>query len=84
MPEYDVFMHLDLLALMPKTGAQRRKIMDFIHSLRQSPFTPGDYTERDAAQLDREVKVMGDYAVTYWVDAPVRAVMIVDIRRADT
>ena len=84
MPRYDVFMHLDLLDLMPKAGVQRRKIMDFILSLHDHPYTSGDFTARDASQRDREVKVIGDYAITYWVDSPVKAVMIVDVRRADT
>lgn len=80
---YDVFLHADLLGQMPKTGEPRRRIMSFILSLHEAPFTAGDFTDRDATQRDREVKVIGDYAVTYWVDAAVRAVMIVDIRRAD-
>jgi hypothetical protein len=58
--------------------------MDFIYSLHEHPDTPGDFTDRDSSQRDREVKVIGDYAITYWVDSPVKAVMIVDIRRADT
>jgi len=84
MRRYDVFMHLDLLDRMPEAGVQRRKIMDFISSLHDHPHTRGDFTDRDASQRNREVKVIGDYAITYWVDSPVKAVMIVDVRRADT
>jgi hypothetical protein len=29
------------------------------------------------------VKVIGDYAITYWLDAPVHIVMVVDVRPAD-
>lgn len=83
MWEYDVFIHVDLLERVPKTGSQRRRIMQFIHGLRDAPRTPGDFTDKDASLRIREVKILGDYAVTYWVDDPVKAVMVVDIRPAD-
>lgn len=76
-------MHLGLLDAMPKTGIQRRRIMDFIYSLRDYPYTAGDFTDQDASLRTRQIKLVGDYAVTYWVDSPVNAVMVVDVRRAD-
>ena len=76
-------MHLGLLEQMPKSVAQRRRIMDFIYSLRDSPYTAGDFSDKDASLRMRQVKVIGDYAITYWVDSPVKAVMVVDVRRAD-
>jgi hypothetical protein len=76
-------MHLGLLNAMPKSGAQRRRIMDFIYSLRDSPHTAGDFSDKDASLRTRQVKIIGDYAITYWVDSPVKAVMVVDVRRAD-
>ena len=76
-------MHLGLLEQMPKSGVQRRRIMDFIYSLRDSPYTAGDFSDKDASLRMRQVKVIGDYAITYWVDSPVKAVMVVDVRRAD-
>jgi hypothetical protein len=72
-------MHLDLLERMPKAGVQRRRIMDFIRTLGDYPHTPGDFTDKDSSQRLREVKIVGDYAVPYWVDSPVKAVMIVDV-----
>jgi len=83
MPAYDVYMHIGLLDEVPKSGHERRRIMDFIRSLRENPDTPGDFADRDNSLRTREVKIIGDYAVTYWVDAPVKRVMIVDVRRAD-
>ena len=76
-------MHVDLLDSMPKTGIQRRQIMDFIRSLREHPHTPGDFTDKDASLRIREVKLIGDYAITFWVDTPVKAVMIADLSLAD-
>lgn len=83
MPEYEVYMHIGLLDTVPKTGVQRRRILDFIRWLREHPDTPGDFTDKDASQRVREIKIIGDFAITFWLDAPVRIVMIVDVSPAD-
>ncbi len=84
MYRHDVFMHVDLLDHVPRSGPHRRKIMDFIRSLHNHPHTPGDFTDQDSSLRDRQVKILGDYAIIYWLDAPIQAVMVVDIRRADS
>ena len=83
MRPYEVYMHLGLLDAVPKSGIQRRKIMDYICSLRERPDTLGDFTDKDASLRERQIKIVGDYAITFWLDAPGRIVMVVDVRRAD-
>jgi len=83
MDNYRVYLHLDLIEALPRRSAQKRKILNFMRWLEQNPFVPGDFTDRDASLRAREIKVIGDYAVTYWADHPAKAVMIVDIQRAD-
>ena len=83
MRPHEVYMHLGLLDSVPKSGEQRRRIMDFIRSLREHPDTRGDFTDKDASLRERQIKIVGDYAVTYWLDAPVKIVMVVDVRLAD-
>lgn len=83
MPGYAVYLHLDLLEVIPKRGSQRRQIMDFIRSLASNPSREGDYTDKDATLRIRQVKIVGDYAITFWMDHPAKAVMVVDIHRAD-
>jgi hypothetical protein len=83
MRPYEVYMHVGLLESVPRGGVQRRKIMEFIHSLREHPDTQGDFTDKDASLRERQIKIVGDYAVTFWLDAPVRAVMVVDVSPAD-
>ena len=83
MPRHEVYLHLGLLDVVPKSGPQRTKILNFIRSLRDQPDTLGDFTDKDASLRERQIKVIGDYAITFWLDAPVKIVMVVDIRPAD-
>ena len=83
MPNYEVYMHIGLLDAVPKTGAQRRRILDFIYSLRERPGTLGDFTDKDASLRERQIKIIGDYAITFWSDSPVKVVMVVDVSLAD-
>ena len=76
-------MHSGLLTSVPKSGIQRRKIMDFICSLREHPDTQGDFTDKDASLRERQIKIVGDYAITFWLDSPVHIIMVVDVRLAD-
>lgn len=78
-----VYLHTALLEQMPRHGGHRRRILDFIHRLANDPDLPGDFTDRDDSQRTRQIKIIGDHAITYWYDAPVKIVMVVDIRHAD-
>jgi hypothetical protein len=53
---YQVFLNIDLLEAVPKSGRQRREIMKFIYSLRERPRTKGDYTDKDASLQIRRSK----------------------------
>ncbi len=74
---------MDLLEAIPARGRQRELIMEFVRLLASEPQTPGDYCHRDESQREQQVKIVGDFAVTYWVDEPVKTVMIVGARHAD-
>lgn len=56
----------------------------FIESLAKDPNQVGDYTEKDKSDRQIEIKVIGQYAITYWADHPVREVKVTDIRLADS
>jgi mRNA-degrading endonuclease RelE of RelBE toxin-antitoxin system len=83
MGAYNVYLHLDLVEVVPARGEQRRLIMSFVRWLADNPNTVGDFTDRDESLRTRQIKIIGRYAVTYWVDDPVKAVMIVDVQVAD-
>jgi hypothetical protein len=57
--------------------------MDFIRSLREHPDTAGDFTGKDASLRERQLKIIGDYAITCWLDAPVKVIMVGDVCPAD-
>ncbi len=83
MEAYAVYIHLDLLEAVPGRGEQRRRIMRFIRSLAEQPHTVGDFTDQDESLRTRQIKIVGDYAITYWVDEPVKAIMVVGVGAAD-
>jgi len=82
MATYAVYIHFDLLAAVPTRGPQREAIMRFVRSLASQPQAPGDFIDHDQVLRPRQIKILGDYAITYWVDHAVQAVMVVDISRA--
>jgi mRNA-degrading endonuclease RelE of RelBE toxin-antitoxin system len=83
MARYAVYLHLELLEVVPKRGAQLQKILRFIQSLAENPFAEGDFRDKDETLRTRQIKIIGDYAITYWADHPAKIVMIVDLSLAD-
>jgi len=83
MARYAVYLHFELLEVVPKRGAQQKKILGFIQSLAENPFDKGDFTDKDETFRTRQIKIVGDYAITYWADHPAKIMMIVDISLAD-
>jgi hypothetical protein len=76
-------LHFELLEAIPKRAGQGLRILKFIRSLAEDPFMEGDFTEKDDSLRPLQIKIVGDYAITYWVDHPVKSVMIVNICVAD-
>jgi len=80
---YSVYVHGDLIEVLSKRSSPARKVMNFIRSLAEDPFQTGDFTDHDASLRPRQIKIIGDYAITYWADHAVKSVMVVDIGTAD-
>lgn len=81
MTHYEVYLHVDLFDMMPR-GTQRRKIMEFIRVLQTQPNILGDHMESDRSYRILKTKVVGKYAVTYWLDDPAKAVVITKVQPA--
>jgi mRNA-degrading endonuclease RelE of RelBE toxin-antitoxin system len=84
MARYAVYLHFELLEVVPKRGAQQQKILRFIQSLAENPFAEGDFTDKDETSRTRQIKIVGDYAITFWADHPAKTVMVMDIALADS
>jgi hypothetical protein len=80
---YDVFFHSDFLEIVPAKGIQRERILRFLRDLAAKPQSSGDFTDRDQSQRTLQIKVIGNFSLTWWVDDAARAIMIVAIGSAD-
>ena len=60
---YTVYIHVDLLEVVPARGEQRRLIMKFIRSLANDPYIKGVFQDPDLSQRIRQVKIVGKYAM---------------------
>ena len=83
MASYAVYLHFELLEVIPKRAAQQRQILRFIRFLAENPSAEGDFTVKDDTLRTRHIKIIGDFAITYWADHPAKTVMVVDIAPAD-
>lgn len=84
MENYGIFLRMEAVdSFKAVRGLQRQQISLFIDSLADEPNRPGDFSERDDSGRQIEIKVLGQFAITYWTDHAVREVKILDIRKAD-
>ena len=61
----------------------RRKILNFIETLKQNPFEEGEFVEVDLKGNTYQAKIIGKYALYYFVDGAVKEIKIVDLLDAD-
>ena len=81
---YDLYVrHEVYLAIGSIKNKPRGEIIRFLESLSSDPFQKGDYQDRTPEGREIQVKVIGSYALLYWVDHPVREVKVVDLVQAD-
>jgi hypothetical protein len=83
MRPYAVYLHESVLQSTPRSGSRRDRIMKFIRQLGENPFQRGDYQDKDEAGNEIQVKIISDYAISYWPDHAVREIKIVNVQPAD-
>ena len=84
IPPYEIFLRSEAIdSLRGIRPAARRLVTQFIDSLALDPFSEGDYSVKDDSGRDIHIKVVGEYAVTFWADHPAKEIKIIDIRSAD-
>ncbi len=83
MQPYKVLVSITLLQLERPSRLERERLLSFLESLADNPWKQGDYEERDNVGHPIQIKIIGDYALTYWADHAVKEVKVVRIEKAD-
>jgi mRNA-degrading endonuclease RelE of RelBE toxin-antitoxin system len=83
LPPYKVLVSIEILQLERPSRRQRDQILRFLQILADDPTKPGDYEERDDIGRPIQIKIVGDFALTYWADHAVREVKVIQIEKAD-
>ena len=71
----------DYLDTLPES--ERQRLLIWIERLGQQPHRAGDFTEHAAGGRERQVAIVGEHAVGWWVDGAVCEVKVEAIRSAD-
>ena len=69
--------------IIAQTGRKRRKLADIAYSIAQSPYAEPDYALPDEDGRSIAHVATEGYVISYWVDAPVKRVVIVEIEREE-
>ena len=83
MDDYRVLVSKELLRDPRPRTRDRSHILDFIDSLAINPHQTGDYEEPDNDGRLVQIKIIGDFALTFWADHAVKEVKVTHFERAD-
>lgn len=59
--------------------SHRRLIEDFLHRLARQPSLQGDFEAPSEDGRIHQIKIVGDWLVSYWVDHPVREIRVTSL-----
>ena len=83
MRPYKVLVTHEVLSLPRPSTRDRQRIVSFLESLADNPFQKGDYEEKDDIGRPIQIKVIGQYALTFRADHGEREVKVIKIEKAD-
>jgi len=79
---YDLFLHDDAVEAFKKTrGETRRKIRSLIESIAENPFSDPEHEYEDLKGRIVWKFHVNNYMIDLTVDQPMRAVIVLEIRR---
>ena len=76
---YKVLISIEILQLERPTRLNRESILSFLESLALNPQRWGDYEDRDEVGRPVQIKIIGDYALTFWADHAVKEIKVTKI-----
>lgn len=59
-----------------------KSILKFIRRIAEDPYLPGDFKDSDEIGRPLEVKLVGQYAITYWADHAVKEIKVINVEAA--
>ena len=80
---YRVLISIEVLQLHRPSRQSRDRILSFLESLAGNPNQTGDYAERDDTGRSVHIKIIGDYALTYFADHAVKEVKVTKVETAN-
>ncbi len=83
MQPYAVYINEATLSSAPRSGPQRKYLVEFIRLLAVNPNSPGDFSDQDDTGRTIQVKLVGRHAVTFWADHAVAEIKVTHIKSAD-
>jgi hypothetical protein len=80
--DFQVLIDLACLDQLPQSGRRRDNVLDYCKGLTGLHHLGGDFQVVDPdTRRGFEVSVIDGFIVTWWVDHPVKRVVVVDIRQ---
>ena len=82
--DYRVLIDLACLGQLPQSGRRRDNVIGYCKDLIGLHHLGGDFQVVDPnSRRPFEVSVIEGFIVTWWVDHPVKRVVVVDVRRVN-
>ena len=67
--------------IIAQPGRKRRRLADIAYAIARSPFADPDYVLPDEDGRPIAHVATEGYVISYWVDAPVKRIVVVEIER---
>ena len=81
---YELSLRLEAFEVLSRVAGTRKKaILAYLNALRDNPFLASDYTDKEPDGSYLENRIIGRYAIYYYVDHAAKEVWIMKIVEAD-
>ena len=77
-----VLIDIECLDALPKSGKRRDAVLSFCSNLAYTLYDASDFQIRQPETMRVvEVSIRHGFSITWWIDAPVQRVVVIDIRK---